>query len=63
MMIMMVMVMMMMIVMMMRVMMMMLMMMMMMMMNGQCAILCEKVLVPLADAGELDVFLIVRRLK
>ena len=29
-------------------------------MNAQCAILCEQVLAPLANAGEFDVFPIVR---
>ena len=41
-------------------MMMMMMMMMMDVMNAQCAVLCDQVLAPLADAGEFDIFPIVR---
>ena len=40
--------------------MMLLMMMMMDVMNVQCEILCDQVLAPLADAGEFDIFPIVR---
>ena len=29
-------------------------------MNAQCAILCDEVLAPLANAGEFDIFPIVR---